>query len=101
MAQRSELQDLLELTLGSRNVYFQAPAPVDMGYPAIVYELDNVDTAYADDLPYRREKRYQVTVIDRNPDSEIPDKIGALPMCSFNRFYTADGLNHHVFQLFF
>jgi hypothetical protein len=40
-------------------------------------------------------------VIDRNPDSELPDKVIELPLCKFDRFYTADNLNHTVFTLFF
>lgn len=101
MAQRVELQTLLEALLGTREVYFQEPASVDMNYPAIVYELDDVDTTYADDHPYRRVNRYSVTVMDRNPDSVLPAKVGALPLCAFNRFFKADGLNHFVFHLFF
>lgn len=101
MGQRLELQTLLETILGSRNVYFQPPANVQMQYPCIVYNRDNADTKFAGNKPYRNVKRYQVTVIDRNPDSVIPDKIAALPMCSFNRFFTADNLNHDVYTLFF
>ena len=44
---------------------------------------------------------YQVTVIYRNPDSEIPSKIALLPMCSHERHYTKENLNHDVFNLYF
>lgn len=101
MAPRLELQELLEELLESRNVYFQPPEGKKIQYPCIVYRRDRVNTAFANDLPYRREKRYQVTVIDRDPDSPIPDRIGALPKCSFDRFFTADNLNHDVFRIFF
>jgi hypothetical protein len=72
-----------------------------MTYPCIVYKRDSAETMFAGDKPYRNTKRYQVIVIDPNPDSDIPDKIAQLPMCSFDRFYTADQLNHDVFKLFF
>lgn len=101
MAPRPDLQTLLVSLLGSANVYFQQPPTTGMIYPCIIYRRSEITTIHADDLPYRRMKRYQVTVIDRNPDSLIPDKIGQLPMCVFDRFYTADNLNHDVFQLFF
>lgn len=101
MAPRLQLQTLLEGLLGSRNVYFQPPANVQMQYPCIVYSRDAADTKFADNNPYRYTKRYQVTVIDRDPDSGIHDKIAALPMCAHNRFFTADNLNHDVFTLFF
>ena len=101
MAPRLQLQSLFETLLGSRNVYFQPPANIQMQYPCIVYERDAADTKFADDIPYRTTKRYQVTVIDRDPDSLIPDRVAELPLCSYSRFFTADDLNHDVFNLFF
>lgn len=71
-----------------------------MQYPCIVYERNTAQSVHADDILYRYTKQYLVTVIDQNPDSDIPDKIAALPMCTMNRFFTADGLNHDVFTLF-
>lgn len=101
MAPRLELQTLLESLLGSRNVYFQPPATLKMSYPAIVYNRDDMDTTFADNGPYRRTTRYLLTVIDKNPDSTIPDKVSRLPMCAFSRHFTADNLNHDVFSLYF
>lgn len=101
MAPRLDLQTLLTDLLGSSNVYFQPPPTIKMSYPCIVYKRDYVKTQFADDKPYNRRKRYTVTVIDGDPDSDIPDKVGELPMCTFSRFYTADHLNHDVFDLFF
>lgn len=99
MGQRLDLQALL-LTI-TPNVYFQPPSNLQMEYPCIRYERDDVDTRFADNSPYKRMTAYTVTVIDRNPDSEIPSKVGELPMCVFERFYTADDLNHDVYKLFF
>lgn len=101
MAQRLALQTLLEETLGSRNVYFQPPSNISMRYPCIVYSRDDVDVIFADNDPYRLLTRYQVSVIDRDPDSEIPHRVASLPKCRFNRFYTSDNLNHDVFTLYF
>jgi hypothetical protein len=72
-----------------------------MQYPCIVYTRDTADTRYADDIPYRRVKRYQVTVIDRNPDSEIPDKVAQLKLCRHARSFPANNLNHDVFDLYY
>lgn len=101
MARRLELQAILTDILESNNVYFQPPPTVQMEYPCIVYHRDYVQTDYADDIPYKQRKRYLVTVIDRDPDSDIPDKIGTLPLCVYDRFYTAENLNHDVYKLFF
>lgn len=101
MGQRLELQNLLETILGSENVYFQPPANIQMQYPAIVYKLDDISTEFANNFPYQRSKRYQVTIIDRNPDTEIPERIAVLPMCLFSRRFVANNLNHDVFNLYF
>lgn len=72
-----------------------------MRYPAIVYQRDDADTSFAGNKPYLNVKRYQVTVIEEDPDGVIADKIAYLPQCSFNRHFVADGLNHDVFTLYF
>jgi hypothetical protein len=97
---RRNLQTLLE-TMGAMVVYFQPPSDVQMQYPCIVYQRYQADVKSADNIPYRYTKRYQVTVIDPNPESDIPDKVKALPMCLYNRFFKADNLNHDVFDLYF
>jgi hypothetical protein len=101
MAQRLELQAILTDILETDNVYFQPPPTIQMEYPCIVYHRDYVLTEFADDAPYKQRKRYLVTVIDPDPDSGIPDKVAALPLCVYDRFYTADNLNHDVYKLFF
>ena len=101
MRPRTELQSILEGLLGSHNVYFQPPSSVSMAYPCIVYSLSTARTTYADNRPYGYDKRYQVTIIDKNPDSPIPDKVAMLPQCGFDRHFTADNLNHDVYNLYF
>lgn len=100
MAQsRVDLQTLLENL--TPNVYFQPPENIVLTYPCIIYRRDSAVTSFADNSPYRYKKRYQIMVIDQDPDSPIPDKVAELPMCTFERFYTADYLNHDVFNLYF
>ena len=101
MGRRLQLQALLESVLGSRNVYFQPPATIQMQCPCIVYQREPEDKIFAGNNAYRTVKQYQVTVIDRNPDSDIPDKVSALPQTSHSRSYPADNLNHDVYNLFF
>jgi hypothetical protein len=101
MGSRLELQTLLEGVLGSDDVYFQAPPNNLMQYPCIVYTWDDTKTDFADNSPYRHSKRYLVTVIDRIPDSLIPDDIAQLPLSSMERTFKKDNLNHFVFTLYF
>ena len=99
MAKRLELHQLLKTF--TDNVYFQPPTNVKLEYPCIVYKRDFADTKFADDKPYNHKLRYQITVIDQDPDSEIPSKVAAIPMSLFNRFFTADNLNHDVYNVYF
>jgi hypothetical protein len=101
MAQRLDLQKLLIELLGSSNVYFQPPSTLVMQYPCIVYNRSSENVNFADNIPYKHKKRYQLTVIDVDPDSDIPSKVGNLPTCSFERFFALDNLNHDVYNLFF
>lgn len=101
MANRLELQSLLESLLGSRNVYFQPPESVKMNYPAIVYALDDIKNTFADDGVYLSPRRYQVTVIDKNPDNKFIGLVAALSTCRFVRHYKSDNLNHYVFTIYF
>jgi len=101
MASRLKLQTELEELLGTRNVYFSPPASVKMQYPAIVYSRSNIDNAHADNSVYKQEYAYEITVIDRNPDSEIVKKVSRLPRCRFNRHYPSDNLNHDVFTIYY
>lgn len=101
MSKRIELQRELEALIGSRNVYFQPPATIKMAYPCIVYELSRIDVRYADDRPYSWQKGYTVTIIDKNPDSELPDKLLEMPSCRFDRHFTGDNLHHFVFTLYY
>lgn len=102
MASRIELQVKLESVLGTRNVYFQPPESVKMNYPAIRYELSGEAAEYADDMVYHKKKRYMVTVIDRNPDTLIPDKLQEnFKYCSFDRPFKSDNLYHFVYALYY
>lgn len=101
MASRTDLQSLLESLLGSRNVYFQPPASVRMKYPAIVYSREDIENDFADNSVYAQRRKYRVTVIDGDPDSEIVTKVSRLPTCNFDRNFKSDNLNHDVFTLYF
>lgn len=101
MGARLDLQTLLESLQESVSVYFQPPSNVLMTYPAIVYNRDFEDVKYADNLVYSLKVRWQVTVIDPDPDSLIPDKVGGLPLTSYVRHFTTEGLNHDIYNMYF
>ena len=101
MGKREDLQKLLENVLGSRNVYYQPPSNITMKYPAIVFSRDRIDNRFANDDVYGQSFGYLVTVIDRDPDSKIVQRLSVLPYCRFNRHFVSDNLNHNVFTIYF
>lgn len=101
MASRVDLQYKLEELLGSRQVYYQPPETVKMEYPAIVYSKNRIDSTFANDASYLTAKQYEIIVISKSPDNAVIDKILRLPMCTYNRHYKSNNLNHDVLTLYF
>lgn len=96
---QSELQGILKAIPQVKDCYIQKST--GMEYPCIRLVRDDSFKRYADNGVYFFKKRYLVTVIDRDPGSEIPDHVEELPHTTFDRFYTAEGLNHFVFKTYF
>lgn len=102
MASRAYLHEELCTLLGTRNVYFNPPESVKLKFPCIVYSRSGVYKRDANDRMYTTTNRYTVTCIDSNPDSNLPDQIIAhFPMCSFDRAFVSDNLNHNVITLYY
>ena len=101
MNKRLELHELLCEVLGSRNVYFQPPESVKMKYPAIVYSRNRIENTSADNTVYKQDVSYKITVIDSDPDSEIVERVSAIPGIMYDRSYVSNNLNHDVFTLFY
>lgn len=101
MNRRIQLHQILVDLLGSTNVYFQPPSTVQMKFPCIIYSRDARDEKFADNILYLGKNRYSISVVDKNPDSDIPDKVGALPLTSFSQHYVVDNLNHDVYSTYY
>lgn len=100
MATRIDLHNSLLTLLGSNYVYFQPPSNIMLNYPCIVYSRQAKDEKFADNARYLDRTRYGVTVIDQDPDSDIPGKVATLPLSTFDRHYVSDGLNHDVYSVY-
>jgi hypothetical protein len=97
----SELQVLMKALEGVKNAYIQPPTE-GMEYPCIMIERGLPSyVVRADNKTYHLKKAYTITVIDRAPDSPIPDLVEGLQYVQFDRYFRTDGLNHFVFQMFF
>ena len=101
MPNRLQMHDIFCSILGTTNAYFQPPESIKIQYPAIIYNLDSIGNAFADNSVYKSQKRYSVFVVDSDPDSLIIDKIAGLPTCRFDRHYEKDNLNYDVFTIYF
>lgn len=106
MDRRLEFQTLLTEILGTKDelesrVYFQPPETIKMEYPCIVYKRSTINTIFANNIPYVTNTRYQVTVIDKDPDSNLPNKIGRLPTAKLDRHFTFNNLNHDVYNIYY
>lgn len=100
MDRRLELDNTFKSIQPTPHVYFQPPESVKMVYPAIRYERTDLDITHADNIPYKVDTAYQVTVIDKNPDSDIVKAVSLISGCRYVRHYTADNLNHDVFIIY-
>ena len=101
MADRLDLQGLLEELLESRNVYYQSPESVKMQYPAIRYSKKNIQSVYANNSKYLMRDCYELIVISRKPDDPVIKRLLALPYCSYDRPYIADNLYHDVLTIYY
>jgi hypothetical protein len=97
---RLELQSVLENLVAPAKVYYQPPS--SMQFPCLKYERAlPSEVAFADNVKYALLKGYTITIIDRNPDSLLPDLVEGLRHCEFVRSFETEGLHHFVYQLFF
>lgn len=100
---RLTLHELLVKALGCDRVYFSPPSK--LVYPCIIYHRENPDVAFADNMGYTETNQWTITVIDRDPDSKIPQRLKGTFLhfyyLSKTREYATDGLYHYVYRLYY
>lgn len=108
MASRQNLHGELIRLFPDIKVYYQPPSKLT--YPCIIYELDDININKANNKTYKKDRRYSLTYYSLIPDPKtningeerlMEDVLLELPMCSFDRHYTADGLHHYVFTIYY
>lgn len=100
MGLRLDLQAILQAVIGgSDNVHFQPPASAKLTYPCIVYKRSGIQSKFGDNIPYFLTKEYILTVIYKDPDSDLPDKVAQLPKCKIDQMFPVDNLYHAVFKI--
>lgn len=102
MARRLQLHEELCSILGSRNVYFQPPESVKLKYDAIVYKIVDRDDLRANDHRYRNMVAYEATIIYRDPDADITDKVLDHFSCTnFEHYFNVDNLHHDIITIYY
>lgn len=98
-----KLSEILEsLDIPADHLYYQPPSDVYMSYPCIRYDLTRPNVRYANNGIYFIANLYDLTVIDEDPDSVIPEALlNNLHYCSFDRHYESDDLHHFTLSLFY
>lgn len=95
-------EELVALAGSSFMVYFQPPEGTQIQYPCVVYGADSGDSDYANNHTYRFTKRYQITVITRDPDCDLPEEIlRHFSMCRMDRIFVSDNLYHNTLTLYY
>jgi len=101
---RELIQNELEDIRGVARVYYQPPENLRLKYPCIIYTYDGSrNTKYGSNKPYVEWPSYNVTIIDSDPESDIPDRFLKLMrrgnFVTFERLFTLDNLNHWTYNV--
>ena len=98
-ASRLKLHEELKAILGTNNVYFQPPESFKMVLPCIVYTRSNIKNEHAGDNIYKQSYIYDVTVLDKNPDSEIVERLSKKNYAVYERRYVLNNIGHDKFTV--
>ena len=102
MGHRLNLQTEFETLLGNRNVYFQPPESKKLVYDCIIYRKVDIASNYANNMNYKNDNHYEVTLIYRDPDSTLPEELlRHFQYCRTKSYFVKDNLHHNVFDLFY
>lgn len=82
------------------HVYYQPPEGLKLDYPCLVYQLADIEPWRADNKIYHKNVKYTLTVIDRDPDSELRDKVSELSFCRMTRTFVNENIHHWVFNIY-
>lgn len=89
-----------ELRLFYPNVYFQPPSNFRMEYPCIVYSKSRDNTHYADNDIYKNRDAYNITLIEKNPDSTVAKSMrDHFRYCSIQAYFIKDNLHQTTLTL--
>lgn len=98
---RIELDNKFKSIPGLENLYFQPPESIRLKYPCIIYNVSRNQQFYANNGKYMTGTRYTVKLISKNPDEPLREYLEQFRYCELASFYTANNLNHFVYDLIY
>lgn len=83
-------------------VYFQPPSDIRMTFPCIIYRKTIKNRRHANNRIYNNTQEYELTLVERSPDSDLADRIEAhFQHATIGTSFVLDNLNHTTIKLYF
>lgn len=90
-----------KLVASCGRTYYQPTQNTKLVYPCIVYEEIPETVLYGNNTVFAKFPQVQITVIDRDPDSEITEKLVArFPEAKMVNKNVVDNLYHTIYELY-
>lgn len=97
-----ELRDLQDEVLGYQHTYFEPPESIRMQYDAVVYKRQKMNVKRADGKSYLLRDCWEVTVISRDVETELPRRIQEhFARCDPGRPFVKDNLFQFPFTIYY
>ena len=88
--------------IGVPHVYIDPPENLIMKYPCARVRVQGGRARYSDNSTHIFTPSWEIIYISHAPDDEFMINImRAFPMITFQRHYTADGLHHYTYTLYY
>lgn len=97
-----KLREIQINVLGYQHTYFEPDENVHLKYDAVVYERTGFNVRRANNKGYSVRDQYQVLVISKDPETELPRAIQEeFELCSPGSFNVVDNLWHYPFTIYY
>lgn len=94
------LTDIMKKYSSDARVFFKPDSNVKLKYPCIIYTREGDQSRHADNMRYFNNTSFQITVIDRDSDSEIVnDILNTLVTSKRSNEFVSDGLYHYIITI--
>lgn len=94
------LTDIMKKYSSDARVFFKPDSNVKLKYPCIIYTREGDQSRHADNVRYFNNTEFQITVIDRDSDSEVVnDILNTLVSARRSNEFVSNGLYHYIITI--